>query len=225
MPIKTVLFDAVGTLIYPQPDAAIAYAQAGRQHGFDLSDEQVQDRFRKTFADIDWSGPTSEDHERSRWRSVVGEVFRERTGNFDALFEQLWEHFGESSNWSLFPDVVETWTQLDEMGLGLGIASNFDARLLQVVAGLKTIRQAEQIFCSSKVGFSKPSAEFYQRVAQSLERQPHEILMVGDTWANDCQAPRAAGWQAVHLDRSADESAESIRSLRELVLHFENRGA
>jgi putative hydrolase of the HAD superfamily len=76
----------------------------------------------------------------------------------------------------------------------------------------------EIIFCSSQVGFAKPSPEFFQRVQHRLGWAPAEMLLVGDDPLRDCAAARQAGWQALHLAREpADRLEGSLESLHQLV--------
>ena len=48
--VEAVFFDAVGTLIHPNPSAALAYAQIGKRHGSGLSAEVVRAAFTAAFA-------------------------------------------------------------------------------------------------------------------------------------------------------------------------------
>ena len=217
MAIEIVLFDAVGTLIEPSPPVAQAYAGAGKRHGCSLDEREIASRFSQALSATDWSGPTNGDVERHRWRTIVAEVFRETGAALDGLFDQLWRHFGESRNWRVYPDVAVSWQHLESIGVQIGVASNFDARLLDVVRGLESLDRARHVVCSSQIGFSKPSLEFFRTVERRLGFESDAILMVGDDRKNDYEAAIAAGWRAVHLDRRGGAGGSSIESLDELV--------
>src|SRR5688500_14012254 len=90
--VRAVVFDAVGTLIYPFPPVAEAYHLAGWSNGSKLPVTQMWRRFRAAFAKSQLGNgegrgegapqngdlrraPTSEAIERERWRLIVGEVF------------------------------------------------------------------------------------------------------------------------------------------------------
>ena len=49
-PIRAVLFDAVGTVLYPKPSAATAYYEAGRQFRSRLAAPEVARRYYAAFA-------------------------------------------------------------------------------------------------------------------------------------------------------------------------------
>jgi putative hydrolase of the HAD superfamily len=218
-----ILFDAVGTLICPDPPVAAAYGAAGRRHGSNLTEAEIGQRFRQAFRgeeELDTrpdGSRTDEARESRRWRTIVDQVFDDvRDG--EALFSELWAHFAQPRHWRLFDDVSQTWQALAGQGLKLGIASNFDSRLRQVCAGLVPLDRCDSIFVSSELGARKPSADFFSRIGQALEVAPERILLVGDDWSNDYLAARAAGWQALFLDRGGGgrADADSIRSLAEL---------
>ena len=79
---KTIVFDAVGTLIYPDPEVAAVYTQIGEQFGSRLKAEEVAARFRAVFNEVearDRAGDlrTSEEFEYRRWQEIVSRVLDE----------------------------------------------------------------------------------------------------------------------------------------------------
>lgn len=219
MPIRYVLFDAVGTLCYPQPSVAAAYQQVGRRFGSLLTEDEIRPRFvqayRRVFRDAA-DLATDATRERSRWRTVVADVFQELPGECDDILEALWEHFADPQHWPLYDDVGPTWSELSSLGLTLGIASNFDARLRRIIAGHACLASCEQVFVSTEIGYSKPALEFYRSIEQRLAAQPAEILIVGDDLENDVVAPRRAGWNSCAIVREPSEPTHP--SLLEVVL-------
>ena len=221
--VRAVLFDAVGTLIRPEPAVAEAYWQAGRQFGSVLRQDEIAARFRTAFATHfgprhDSPTSTSEADERRRWHRVVAEVFVDVPGSGGELFDTLWNHFAQSRNWVVFSDVVETWRELSERGVTIGIASNFDERLRAICRGLDPLSQCERLFHSSRIGFAKPRREFFRAIERELGLAPHQLLLVGDDGENDFAGARNAGWHALLLDRSGCGGGESsIAVLGELL--------
>lgn len=228
--VRCVLFDAVGTLIYPDPPVAVAYGSVGRKHGSPLSDAQIEERFRHAFCqqeELDSKShgfSTDESRERVRWQTIVAEVFNDLPDT-SAVFSELWRHFSEPGNWRLFDDVAQVWQALIERGMMLGVASNFDRRLRRVCAGLPPLDRCDRIFVSSELTARKPAKSFFRQIEQGLSMTPHQIVLVGDDWTNDYLAAREAGWESVFLDRSREPRAgiEPISSLRELPPIVERR--
>jgi putative hydrolase of the HAD superfamily len=215
--IRWILFDAVGTLIFPDPPVAEVYFSAAARCGSHLSIDEIQKRFaialERSFAD---RCETSEANERGRWRSIVGEVISDVPLQLEAVFEGLWQHFADGRNWRLFDDIGATLEELHRRGFQLGIASNFDARLKGIVRGHSALAACDAVFVSSEVGYSKPDGRFFRCVQERLAVDPVQIALVGDDKVCDFQAAIAAGWQAIYLDRSSNRD-KAIKSLSELL--------
>lgn len=218
--VEAVLFDAVGTLIFPDPDAAEVYRRVGSEFGAKLSLDEITRRFRgafrAAFADAR-SAATCHAAEQAKWRDVVERVFRGTGAPIEEVFPRLWEHFAQSRHWSIFPDGPACWQDLEARGYVLGIASNYDDRLTGVLHGLPPLDACRHVFWSSRVGYAKPHPRFFEVVANELQLPPGKILLVGDDWENDVLGARAAGWKTVFLDRKgAAIATDAVASLTEL---------
>ena len=74
--IRAVVFDAVGTLIHPDPPAAEVYAAAGQRFGSRHAADAIRTRFRAAFAreeavDHAAGHRTDDAREIRRWQAVV----------------------------------------------------------------------------------------------------------------------------------------------------------
>ena len=207
---RAILFDAVGTLIRPEPSVAGAYALAGRRHGVELAEDEIERRFCAAFArqeEIDrvcFGGQTDPSREVERWRQIVIEVFGV-SREADRIFDDLWEHFAAPAHWQLFDDVLDVWQGLATAGVTVGIASNFDDRLEGICRELPPLAGCREVFVSSRLGWRKPHANFFAAIAEALDIPADEMLLVGDDLVNDYRAATAAGWQAVLLDRTVKQ--------------------
>ena len=199
-----IVFDAVGTLIKPAEDVATTYQRMGREFGSQLSRDEISLRFqssRKTVFDSDSSCVASDSLALQQWRQLAKAVFGEQA-DFDRLFRNLWDFFSLPSSWQVFDDVLPTLAMIEQAGVEVAIASNFDSRLTALCRRLKTLDRISDVFCSSEIGFAKPSREFFSIVASRLNCPCDRIVMVGDDLEKDVVAARGAGWMAVHVDRS-----------------------
>jgi len=215
-PLRAVLFDAVGTLIYPEPPVAVVYADVGRRHGVSFAPDEIAVRFHEALRKHAPAHRTSESTEHRRWSRVVAEVFVEMRDT-SALFDELWRHFADHRHWRVYDDVPEAWRELEGRGLILGIASNFDDRLRAIVARLPPLHAARELHVSSRLGFAKPHPGFFQAIAESLQLHPGQLLLVGDDRNLDFHAARRVGWHSLLLRRDkVSEGVETIGSLREV---------
>jgi putative hydrolase of the HAD superfamily len=219
--IRAVFFDAVGTLIVPDPPVAQVYAEAGRRHGIELPLAEISKRFRTAFRDEEQAdairgGPTSEERELERWKTIVGRVFPRQA---DAIFGDLYEHFARPSAWKATEGAAETLSALTVSGLLLGMASNFDHRLHAIARGLPELSPLTHRIISTDVGWLKPSPRFFEAVIRAAGCRPEQILFVGDQRINDYTGANAAGMCGVLLDAGVEEmpGVRRIRRLSELL--------
>jgi putative hydrolase of the HAD superfamily len=219
--IRAVVFDAVGTLIHPDPPAAEAYARAGGMYGSKLSIAEIAERFGAAFRrqeEIDFATGlrTNEAREYERWRSIVGEVLDD-VNDAEACFRHLYDHFAQPSSWRLEPDAVATVSALETRGYRVGIASNFDHRLRGVLAPSELSRLP--LIISAEIGWRKPARDFFEVVCHSMATEPKNVLYVGDQLENDYAGALAAGLAALafSLERNAPQQVSQIVRLSELV--------
>ncbi|MFT4555109.1 MAG: putative hydrolase of the HAD superfamily [Planctomycetaceae bacterium] len=230
--VEWVVFDAVGTVIDPEPGVAEAYHLIGRQFGSERTLEDVRSRFKTAFADtesLDRSPETagmvtSSAIEEARWRYIVAAVFPE-VDDSEGCFQRLHDYFAEPTAWRAFDDTLPTLHSLSERGIRLAIASNFDQRLHPICDGIAALGLFEKRFISSELGFRKPSADFYHTVVSEVNVASEQILMVGDGLENDVEGALSVGMHAVLIDRNLarDQSGghselrySVIRSLNDL---------
>ncbi|MFY9252220.1 MAG: HAD family hydrolase [Fuerstiella sp.] len=202
--IQAVVFDAVGTVMFPQPSVAAAYQAAIKQHcgqlvPTEIVNAAVRDGLKQRSAGLDLT--TSEESERQFWADLIHRLCPDSTG-FQACFDALFEHFGSSDSWKCFPGVGDVIGQLQQQHMVVAIASNFDNRLNSVCDGLNELSGISQRIISSQVGFRKPAGEFFCAVVETLNIPAANILMVGDDLINDVQGALNAGFQSAWICRS-----------------------
>jgi len=205
-----VVFDAVGTLIVPHPPVAEAYAEHARQLAVDITPQELLPRFKSAMArqaalDDQTDGRTSPRREHERWRQIVADVFHELPDT-NELFARLWQHFGLPAHWRVTAQAAAATTCLDAAGIPWAIGSNFDDRLFELHAGLSDLAACprERVFVSARVGHLKPFAGFFRHIEAAVRLTLSELLLVGDDPRNDYEGARAAGWQAILLERDAN---------------------
>jgi FMN phosphatase YigB (HAD superfamily) len=128
--------------------------------------------------------------------------------------------FGPAS-FELFDETKPAMAALRNIGLRVAILSNWPPGLAYFCEELGLLRYAEAVIVSSEVGAEKPDRAIFNAAARRLGLAPAEILHAGDTWVDDIEGARGAGFQAALLCREGTERPKeevlSVRSLMELV--------
>jgi putative hydrolase of the HAD superfamily len=212
--VRAVVFDAVGTLLFPDPSASVVYAQVGSRYGSQLNADSIRTRFAKAFRaqeEIDrrlgWR--TSEEREKVRWRHIVANVLTDVIDP-DACFQMLFDHFSKPDAWRCDPSAAPLFRDLVKNGLMLGLASNYDSRLRSVLEGTPDLAAIQMVCISSEIGWRKPSPKFFDAVCHSAGVPPENILFVGDDFENDMQGAHQAGMRPLWLkpDNSLPNGAQ-----------------
>jgi putative hydrolase of the HAD superfamily len=230
--VELILFDAVGTVLTPRRPVAEVYHEYGERFGSQRTRNQIRDRFHWALQrnagraiQPSWEGRpvrvspwlranTNESRELRRWHRIVADVFDDVPDRAGELFFELWQHFAQAEAWEVHPDWSETQTTLQRLGLQVGIASNFDQRLLHLAEELHPLKGLRHLFVSSRLGVSKPDPRFYQAIERQTGFGGPSILLIGDDPLHDVIAPRQAGWQALWW--SPNEQAVGMKNLPRL---------
>lgn len=196
-----VTFDVGGTLIEPWPSVGHVYAEVAAAHGFPgLEPAALTRRFHGA-----WRTKGEFDYSPAAWQRLVdatfdGLVSRPPSASF---FDALYRRFEKPGAWRVFEEVIPALGSLRQRGIKLGVISNWDDRLRPLLNGLDLGRWFDVIVLSAEAGTTKPAARIFHQAALALGVEPACILHVGDSPQEDVEGGRAAGFQAVRLDRAA----------------------
>jgi putative hydrolase of the HAD superfamily len=231
MTIKAVFFDAAGTLMRTRARVGETYARIAAKHDKTVSPADLADRFRLCFAAaprLAFPGAAEETIcalERDWWKDLVSEIFRPWAPfeKFEEYFTELFTYFASHEAWVLYPEAMDTLLELKRRGLILDVISNFDSRLVGILAGLGVGRLFEHVFLSSRVGYAKPDAQIFRAALRQHDLEPADALHVGDSEFCDLQGAAQAGLRAVLIDRDSEvktfgpERIDSLRSILRLL--------
>ena len=223
--VRAVTFDVGGTLLDPHPSAGHVYAEVLARHHPAPAPEIIDARFHRAFADLRSRllPVVNETTQRAFWRELAHRSLTPDCPEeiFDTVFAELWLEFAHHRRWRPLSGAADLFSNPPRNpAFSFNIFSNWDSRLHPVLDGLDWTPHFHRIFISSEIGFEKPDPRAFRAVEQALALPPESILHVGDGYAHDYQAARAAGWQALLVTPnppSADPSANRINRLDELL--------
>jgi putative hydrolase of the HAD superfamily len=227
MPVRAVLFDAGETLVHPAPSFPELFAGVLSTRGIERSPEAVIEasravfhRFSEAARDNDlWT--TSPEASARFWKSVYARMIRELDiGAADGLADTLYEAFTDQRNYALFDDVAATLDALEAAGLALGIVSNFEAWLEDLLGSLGVRERFGVRVISGREGIEKPDPRIFTLAIERLGIDARDVAYVGDNPEFDIAPAHALGMTPVLIDRRGrfpDADGIRITDLRELA--------
>jgi putative hydrolase of the HAD superfamily len=209
-PVRGVLFDAVGTLIELTRGVGEIYADAARRHGVELPAWRLDDAFTRILAQAppmvfpSLSPADAAAQERKWWWQVVRATFRAtdqeaRLQTFDACFEELWQLFAGPEVWRERPQASQTLRSLKAAGLAIGIVSNFDQRLPDLLDSLGLLGDLDALVLPAHVGAAKPDRRIFDHALAAIGVPAARAAYVGDDAMRDLAGARAAGLAAIDV--------------------------
>lgn len=142
------------------------------------------------------------------WGRVTRKVF-EGDGLPDEAHAKLYQHFKSADAYELYPDALRALKKLQKMGIPLGVLSNSDSRVRNVLRDfgitpfLGTVPGTTEpnIVLSYDIGRSKPDAALFNFARERMSiADPATCWYVGDDLNKDYHGALAAGWNAILVD-------------------------
>jgi putative hydrolase of the HAD superfamily len=204
-----VFFDAGETLVHPLPSFPELFSSCCREFGLEVDLPTLAKIGRTLMAEVEEKqrlGFTfTDDHEASRafwlgfYRSLVGAMGYE--ADHDELPEELYRVFSLPSNYGAYPDAGETLEALRAAGMRMGLISNFEGWLQDLLDMLGITHYFEVLVISGKVGFEKPNPRIYELALERAGVQPGSAIHVGDSPVSDFDGAAQVGMRSILLDR------------------------
>jgi putative hydrolase of the HAD superfamily len=217
-PVRAVLFDAVGTLFRTRGTIGEIYSDVASRHGVLARPDELDRRFEAL------TGARGMPVEKAGWRRTVALVFENlgRFDDFDAFFEEVYALFRSGSRWRLFPEVPGVLEQLGARGVRMGVVTNFDDRIHQVLEDLGITRYFDAIQTAEGSGLQKPDPRFFTRAAATLQATAQDTIVVGDDVVQDLGGAQRAGMRGLLVDRrpGAPTGRWIIHDLEGLMFHL-----
>ena len=206
-----IFFDVAGTLIEVRGSVGEIYARVAHRYGLAVEPEEIQRRFARDFRlqpPLAFPVGTAEaellDLERGWWRRLVRNVFAESGPfpRFDDFFAEVFELFRGREGWQLYDDVEPALAALNRQGRRLGVISNFDSRLYDLLRAFRLDRYFDAVHLSSREGAAKPDPAIFHAALAKNAVGPGQAVHIGDSLREDVEGAAAVGLRPVLLDRA-----------------------
>jgi putative hydrolase of the HAD superfamily len=206
--LQAVFFDAGETLLHPHPSFPELLSATLAREGIEVPPERIRsnvhvltDRFHRAARDGElWS--TSKERSRAFWRSVYGLLLAQFGLDLgDRLAALLYSTFTDPDNYRLFPDVLPALDRLRMDGLTMGLVSNFEPWLGDLLTRLGVADYLDVRVISGVEGVEKPDPAIFRLALARAMVPAGASAYVGDNPFFDVDPAVAVGMRGVLLDR------------------------
>lgn len=209
---KVIFIDAVGTLFGVRGSVGDVYREIAQRFGVEASAESLNQAFYKSFkaapSPVFLGAEPQEipDREFEWWQLIAVDTFQQagvlhQFSDFSSFFNELYTHFSTAEPWFVYPDVrpaLEHWQQL---GIELGVLSNFDSRIYSVLQALNLVEFFTSVTISSEVGAAKPDPKIFTAALEKHDCSAEYAWHIGDSEKEDYQGAKTAGLKGILLTR------------------------
>ncbi|CAH0401857.1 unnamed protein product [Chilo suppressalis] len=203
--IKLITFDVTNTLLNFRMPAWQFYTLIARDHGFIGNEEFVKGRFKDSYKVMLDKYPNfgrSKITWEEWWTEVIKKTFEGQlppSANIFKIADKLINEFKTANCWCVAPAGVRLLCELQIQQKTLGVISNFDPRLNQILRSVKLWDNFDFVLNSYQVGYSKPDKRIFDHALEQCKFlvRPSEALHIGDDVNKDYEGAKAAGWHAI----------------------------
>jgi len=219
--ITTVLFDAGGTLVHL--DYFFLHKEL-RRAGIRVSRREVRRAEYAAKREIDRRAlgtlhDTDETRRRPYFAALLDQLAVDAS-TADQLLQRFDAAHTQDNLWRvMMPSTPQVLAELRNLGLTLGVVSNADGRIANILRQCGIEQFFDVVIDSHLVGVEKPDSRIFQLALEQARTQAESTIFVGDIYGIDVLGAKRVGIRPLLLDVLGcyDEvQCEKIRHLREL---------
>jgi putative hydrolase of the HAD superfamily len=202
--VSAVFFDAGETLLAPEPSFARRIHLVVAEQGETLEEAAIATAFATVIGRVIWPGTWGDEAaQRAFWTGFYTDVLAQAgaRGDHAHLAGALYESLTDPANYKLFPDTLPVLDDLAGRGLTLGVVSNWEPWLAEVLRLQRIHDRFATVAVSGVLGVSKPDPAIFHAALAEAGVTASETVYVGDSPTADVEGALAAGLRPVLLDR------------------------
>ena len=223
---RAVFFDAGETLVHPDPSFPELFARIVTDEGYPrepvaISEglAMVTDAFRRA-SDEHALWTTTPERSRRFWLGVYDRFLEVLDlPRDDGLADTLYAAFTDRTNYTSFDDVRVALTVLRDAGVRLGVISNYEAWLEDLLRDLELTSLLSVRVVSGVEGVEKPDPAIFHLALERIGLPAGDVVYVGDVPDFDIDPAAAVGMFPVLIDRRGRHphfAGPRVSDLREL---------
>ncbi|MDP6940883.1 MAG: HAD-IA family hydrolase [Planctomycetota bacterium] len=206
-PTRAIFLDAGNTLFTERRPRAAIYSTVARSHGSRANEDDAADLMGRAFAEIPFSAEGNFRYSTA-WFETFNEIVLREMGvsesRWESAHKELIERFESPKTYKLFKETEAVLRELSNLGLTLGVVSNWSERLPVLLGALGISDKFDFIVTSAEMRAEKPNRSIFERALFRAGVPADEVLHVGDHFERDVRGAQSSGIRAAHLDRMAE---------------------
>ena len=205
--IEAVFFDAGETLLSPNPSWSELSVVKLTERGHDVTVEQMREAWRHVgdyfleAAENELMFWTSHEASKRFWTKLYLDQLEFLGVDDEGAALVLYDTFSDPANYRLFDDAVPILDTLAARGVKLGIISNFERWLRDMLIHFDLLERFDVVAISGDLELEKPDRRIFEWAMREMGTSPAASLHVGDSPNFDAQPAHDLGMTGVLLDR------------------------
>ncbi|MGI8774265.1 MAG: HAD family hydrolase [Actinomycetota bacterium] len=219
-----VFFDAGETLLRPHPSFHELFSATCRRAGYEIDVDlvhSVQQRLAPHLVELaEETGIVAPSLDPADSLTYWSHLYRRLLGELgiedEDLIASLYSTFSSSASYKLYDDALPCLEALAGAGHRLGLISNFERWLEEMLVELEVGHHFEISIISGFVGVEKPDPAIYEAAVRTAGVEPGDAVHIGDSPTMDVEPAAEVGMTAILLDRwdrYPESRAPRVRSL------------
>lgn len=152
-------------------------------------------------------------------KTSTAEILAEFSVSDQELVAEISKRWEDSCDHvSAFPETSEVLHDLHANGYKLGLITNtsrYGWESVGRVCDLGTV--LDYLALSFRIGAVKPEPEIFAWIERDSGFSGDKIVMIGDSFKSDYEAPRKIGWKSVLLERGVSRYPEATPTIHSLL--------
>jgi putative hydrolase of the HAD superfamily len=219
--VKTILLDALGTLVAlepPAPRLRSALAQLGVRITEEHAASAIAAEIAYYRAHLDEGrDAASLQSLRARCAEVVRVSLPAESGVRELSADAMTSALLKSLEFTPFADAPPALERWRAGGLVLVVVSNWDVSLHEVLGRAGVTPLVHGIVTSAEVGARKPSVAIFERALQLAGAGTSEAIHIGDSLLEDVRGATEAGIESVLVARDGRRGPSGVRTIASLT--------
>lgn len=205
---KLITFDANGTLLKLRYPLGHIYSEVAKEFGLSSNGSVIEKRFKVAWKHMSKDHPNfglSSIGWEDWWKNMVFQSFNHDKSNertLEKVANKLVDVFRSHDGWVLADDCAETLHLLKSLHVKMGVISNFDPRLHEVLKSLDIDKYFDSVITSYEARVMKPDVKIFRLAEEIFKISPRQdgdrecLLHVGNVADIDYKGALNAGWDA-----------------------------